>query len=257
MTEPTIYHVRPATRDDLEACFELRRLAEQQLRHAGLDQWHDSEEGKRVITKWIDRGTMSVVTTHAGDIVACFALDGPDQQFWTAEESDDAATYLYKIIIRPDRKGSGLGEAILDYASDFAEQFGDEFVRVDCWQSNTGLHRYFTDRGFVHIDTRTAEGRNSGWLAQRHVSVRSNDPRVRLTEEQPIPVLGGDRYDDPVSRTWQEARDEIAAIDTHLDGEDIGATAALEQAVRALDVRAREQRQRNGMTHRPYSGQHA
>ena len=86
------------------------------------------------------------------------------------------------------------------------------------------------------------------------MSLRCNDGRVHLTDATPQPQPAGDRYDDPVSIAWQQARDEVAEVETHLDGEEIGARAALEQAVRALDVRAREQRQRNGMTHRPYTG---
>lgn len=251
------YHVRPATEADLIDCFELRRLTEEQFRHAGIDQWHDTDEGQRVIANWIERGDMRVVTTHAEDTIACFALSGPDQDFWTSSEQEDPAIYLYKIMVRPDRKGSGLGDAILNYAADYAEQFGDEWVRVDCWQTNQQLHAYFENRGFVHLDTRTAEGRNSGWLAQRHVSVRSRDPYVHLTDLPPQhPALtGSDRYDDPVSAALIEARNELASINTHLDGVDIGAEAALEQAVRAVDVLARQQRQRNGMTHRPYTGQ--
>lgn len=252
------YHVRRATDDDAQACFELRRLAEESFRAAGLDQWHDSAEGQRVITQWIEHDAMHVVTTHAGDIVACFALGGADQDFWTPEEAAQPAIYLYKIIVRPDRKGAGLGDAILDWVADWgmfdAPEPRPQWLRVDCWQTNTGLHRYFLDRGFGHVDTRTAPGRNSGWLAQRSINQRTSINGPQLTSDDPEPVAGGDRYDDPISATWAQAVAEVQNIDTHLDGEDIGAAAALEQAARALDVRGREQRQRNGMAHRPYTG---
>ena len=248
------YHVRPAKNYDLDALFDLRRLAEQTFRNAGLDQWHDSEEGRRVIRKWVDRDEMNVVTTHEGSIIACFALSGPDQDFWTPEEAAEDALYIYKIIIRPDRKGSGVGEAILDYATDLAEQMMDVQLRVDCWQTNSGLHQYFLDRGFEHVDTRTAHGRNSGWLAQRHVSLRCNDGRVTLTDAKPQPVAGGDRYDDPISRTWQQARDIVLRVRDETP-DDVGEAAAMfDQVARELDTLAREQRQANGMAHRPYTG---
>lgn len=253
------YHVRRATDRDLEACFELRRLAEESFRTAGLDQWHDSEEGRRVITKWVERDAMHVVTTHAGDIVACFAIGGADQDFWTEEEATEPAIYIYKIIIRPDRKGTGLGDAILDWACDYgmfdAPAPRPQWLRVDCWKNNTGLHRYFENRGFSHVATRTAPGRNSGWLAQRPINQRTNINGPVLTSDEPEPVSGGDRYDDPRSEALIEARNELASINTHLDGVDIGAQAAVDQAVRAIDVLAREKRQENGMTHRPYNGQ--
>lgn len=252
------YHVRPATESDLDALYELRRLAEQQLRHAGLNQWHDSLEGRRVIRRWVDRDEMNVVTTHSGDVVACFALSGADLDFWTESEADEPALYIYKIIVRPDRKGSGLGSEIIAYAHRLARQMNRDYLRLDCWKGNTGLHRHWNELGFEHYADRTAEGRNSGALFQMDLRGKlchvGSVGKVQLTDATPQPQAGGDRYDDPVSRAWEQARDEVAEVDTHLDGEDVGARAALEQAVRALDVRAREQRQANGMTHRPYTG---
>ena len=197
---------------------------------------------------------MNVISTHAGDVVGCFALSGADQDFWTPEEAAEDALYIYKIMIRPDRRGSGLGEALLDYATDLAEQMMDVQLRVDCWQTNTGLHQYFLDRGFEHVDTRTAEGRNSGWLAQRHVSLRCNDGRINLVDAAPQPVADGDRYDDPISRTWQQSRDIVLRARDETP-EDVGEAAAMfDQVARELDTLARERRQSNGMTHRPYTG---
>lgn len=253
------YHVRPATTDELDALFELRRLAEQSFRAAGLDQWHDTEEGRRVIRKWVERDEMNVISTHAGDIVGCFALSGADLDFWTPEEAAQPALYVYKIIIRPDRRGTGIGDALLDYSAALAEQMGRLWLRVDCWQTNTGLHQYFLDRGFRHFGTRSAEGRNSGWLAQRPVEQRSCLSGVELTDAAPTSIPNGDRYDDPVSATWSAAQAEVDAYRAELgaDADEIGASVVLEQLARRLDVRAREQRQRNGMAHRPYTGQNA
>lgn len=248
------YHVRMATEADFDACLELRRLTEVSLRNAGVDQWHDSAEGRRVIRRWFDREEMRVVTTHAGDVIAGFAIGPPDQQFWTEAEAREPAIYLYKMMIRPDRRGSGLGDAILDYAAAYGERNNAELLRIDCWKTNNGLHRYFTERGFAHVDTRTAEGRNSGWLAQRRITARHADGRIQLVEADPVVPPQGDRYDDPISVTWCEARDEVTDLRDQMPV-GTGAYAALEQAVRALDVRAREQRQRNGMAHRPYNGQ--
>lgn len=267
MTLPIEYHVRHASADDLDACLQLRKLTEQCFRNAGLDQWHDSDEGERVIRKWIDLDAMHVVTTKAGDIVACFALSGADQDFWTPPEGVQPALYAYKMMIRPDRRGTGLGDLLLDWMCNRAYQVGARWLRIDCWQTNTQLHAYFERRGFHHYDTRTAAGRNSGWLAERDVAVRtgnSAESGITLVDDT-VPAWasfaakpkGTDRYDPHGhAALWDQAAYELLHAD--LNGLSHEQRSTAETVLNQLSLKfarlSSETRQANGAYYRVLNG---
>ncbi|EME57976.1 GNAT family N-acetyltransferase, partial [Amycolatopsis decaplanina] len=104
---------------------------------------------------------------QAADIVACFALAGADPAFWTPAEAAQPALYLYKFILRSDRRGYGLGEVLLDWCAQRAADTGARWLRLDCWRTNTGLHNYWLRHGFRQLDIREHPVRNSGALFER------------------------------------------------------------------------------------------
>lgn len=169
-------------RFDLEACFDLRREAEDWLAQRGIEQWTNHHTGRAGLTTAYEHGTLYVATSE-NRIVGCFSIAGPDFDFWTSEEARFPAKYLYKLIITQGFRGTGLGDALIDYACQRSHQLGARALRMDCWKTNTGLQKYYLDRGFEHLTTRTAPGRSSGWLAQRDVRHRTNPPGVTITPE--------------------------------------------------------------------------
>lgn len=268
MTKPIIYRVRHADPQDLEACLALRVHAEEALAAAGVTQWHDREHGREVITGWIDQGAMHVVTTQAGDVAGCFALAGADPAFWTQAEAAQPALYLYKFIIRSDRRGSGLGDLLLDWCAKRAAECGARWLRLDCWRTNTGLHRYWLDRGFRHLDTREHPVRNSGALFERDAGTalaanELHDTITLIDETSPVLTASApmrdtdDRYDPTgEAAVWNEAAALVGGMT--LDQPPISPDAwntALDQAARALENQGRAIRQAAGMYHRVISGQ--
>jgi len=168
----TTYHVRVAVEDDVEAVLALRRHAEDWLKAAGIEQWTKSAYGARVIEGWIGAGSTFVVSTDDGEIIGSLSLDKGDPDFWTLEELKAPALYLYKFIIRSDHRGNGLGDVLLDWSCYRTELAGDLWLRLDCWRDNAGLHKYYLDRGFQHLTTRTHPVRMSGALFERPAELR-------------------------------------------------------------------------------------
>lgn len=182
MTAPT-YQIRPAAPADLDAVIALRRYAEQWLASAGIDQWTKSAYGDRIIREHFDDGRSFVVEDQAGDVVASLAIGNGDPDFWTPAELADPAMYLYKFIVGPTARGTGLGDVLLDWASYQAELYRSLWLRLDCHRTNTGLHRYYLDRGFHPLDVRSAPGRASGALFERSAELRTaRSPLVRLVD---------------------------------------------------------------------------
>lgn len=187
----TTYQVRVAGDQDIDAVVALRRHAEDWLRDAGIEQWTKSEYGARVIQGWIGAGSTFVISTDDGEIIGSLSLDAGDPDFWTDDELKAPALYLYKFIIRSDHRGNGLGDVLLDWACWRTELAGYLWLRLDCWRDNTGLHRYYLDRGFQYLTTRTHPVRKSGALFERPAELRlANKRRVRLIDH----TLGGELF---------------------------------------------------------------
>lgn len=177
------YRIRGAGQSDLGDVIGLRRYAEGWLASAGIEQWTSSETGERVISAQIETGSTYVVEDPSGRVVGSLALDDGDPDFWTPEELNDPALYLYKFILGPESRGSGLGDVLLDWACYQAELGWALWLRLDCRRDNPGLHRYYSQRGFTHLDTRTAPGRQTGALFERAAELRTaRQPAVELID---------------------------------------------------------------------------
>lgn len=266
MTHPMVYRVRHATQHDYDDVLSLRCHAEVWLREAGITQWTDRQAGIRSISTRIQEGSMFVVETGAGDPIGCLALGSPDPDFWRPDEQVQPALYLYKLIIRSDRRSRGLGEVLMDWACRRAQESGARWLRMDCWKTNVKLQQYYEQRGFSHVDTRDAPGRNSGWLAQRDVETQTADPEqlgiMLIDDSNPtrpaaLPLAHGDRYD-PTGEAaiWQKAANRVQ--ERALDEPPVSDTAwndGLTQAARDLENVARNVRQAGGMYHRVFATQ--
>lgn len=181
-THPT-YRIRYAEPTDMDAVIALRRYAERWLADAGIDQWTSSATGDRVITEHFENSRNYIVEDEAGSVAAALALGDGDADFWTPAELTAPALYLYKFIIGPADRGTGLGDVLLDWACYQAELAWATHLRLDCHRTNTALHRYYLGRGFYHLGTRSAEGRDSGALFERVAESRLARPvRVALVD---------------------------------------------------------------------------
>ncbi|MFD4228536.1 GNAT family N-acetyltransferase [Streptomyces sp. NPDC058545] len=164
----------------------------------GTDQWSDPETGAKAITKWrasIDEGRAWVVVDERGMVVATVRRGPVDRDFWTDDDRPESALYLYKLIVARRAPGRQLGARLVDWASSLAALEGREWVRIDTWRSNSGLHSYYERLGFEHIRTETPSHRRSGWLAQRAVGTPSlPDAPLRVgipAQRVPPPDLKG------------------------------------------------------------------
>ncbi|MEV3948297.1 GNAT family N-acetyltransferase [Streptomyces halstedii] len=172
---PTEY-LRPARAEDVPALMALRTEAESWLSTKGTDQWSDPETGGKAIMKWrasIDEGRAWVVVTGDGEVLATVSRGPVDRDFWTDDDRPETALYLYKLIVGRHAAGRQLGARLVDWASNLAALEGRDWVRIDTWRTNTGLHAYYEKLGFKHVRTESPSHRRSGWLAQREVAVLS------------------------------------------------------------------------------------
>lgn len=177
------YPIRRATLDQLPDVMELRHDAERWLASQGIHQWTPewADRAYAKIRKNVEDGQTWVA--YEGDKpVATISLGGPDLDFWS--ESDDLASglHFYKLIVARSHAGTGLAEAMIDWASRRAAAEGKQWLRLDCWRDNQALQDYYRRIGFQHVRTEVRDWRESGALFQRAAGTTTAGDVARVEE---------------------------------------------------------------------------
>lgn len=93
----------------------------------------------------------------------------PDAELWSNVFSE--ARYIYRLAVRRNFGGRGIGAYLLDLAGHLAGMEGIPWLRLDCHKHNQVLLNYYITQGFEHLKTIDLPHRLSGALFQRHSKV--------------------------------------------------------------------------------------
>ncbi len=150
---------------------QLRDAAEEWLAEKGYDQYQGPLQGRAHddIDELFDQGRFYGWIT-GGVVTAVVALADPDPDFWTQQETNEPQTYLSRFLVR--EHGRGHGEQLLRAVVMRSQESGEHWIRLDCWKSNTDLHRYYRRRGFEQLPTVDVAGRLSGAKFQMRLGRR-------------------------------------------------------------------------------------
>ncbi|MDA0637626.1 GNAT family N-acetyltransferase [Nonomuraea sp. MCN248] len=186
MRTNTLLHpltLRRAELDDLRGVLDLLADTAGWLHSRGVRQWPREGFGPDRIIPLIEQRVLFLLQDELraldpdgqGALVATIALDRhADPEFWTAADDPGAALYVHKLAVARSWSGSGLGDALLDWAGATAYGSGLPWLRLDCAKRNEVLQRYYRRRGFRHVRTVDLPHRASGALFQR----RAADPAI-------------------------------------------------------------------------------
>lgn len=161
--------VRPAEPGDLGVVEELLTGASEWLASRGIDQWQYPPHRDR-ISAAIAVGTVYLFSRESGEVVATLQLDDlADSEFWGQEDRPHDALYVHRMAVRRDAAGGGLGAYMLDWAAEQTAQAGKQWLRLDAWKDNPGLHEFYERTGFHLVRIVDLSHRRSGALFQRPV----------------------------------------------------------------------------------------
>ncbi|MBK3642177.1 GNAT family N-acetyltransferase [Streptomyces sp. MBT33] len=165
--------IRPAVEGDLATVIELWEHAAAWLRDRGIDQWQYPPRSERIMEN-IAAGECWIIEDDGVPIATITVDDHADPDFWSPEEAAEPALYVHRMAVRRDVSGLELGSAMLDWASQRAADQGKQWLRLDAWRDNGDLQSYYSSRGFTHVRTVNAAGRQSGALFQRPTAYTRN-----------------------------------------------------------------------------------
>ncbi|MFI7125528.1 GNAT family N-acetyltransferase [Nonomuraea sp. NPDC050153] len=168
--------LRRAEPEDLPGVLTLLADAAEWLYRRGVRQWPRGGFGPERIVPLIEERVLFLLDDElryldpdeSAPPVATIALDDhADPEFWTLDDDPGAALYVHKLAVARPWSGSGLGDALLDWACASAHAAGLPWLRLDCAKGNRRLQDYYRRRGFRHVRTVDLPHRASGALFER------------------------------------------------------------------------------------------
>lgn len=157
--------VRPATALDASVASAILQEAASWLLSRGIEQWQPAWFDRDWVERQVDAGSL-----HLGVIgnepVATLRVAWEDPEVW-GEQPPDAA-YIHSLAVR--RQYAGAGPRMIDWAASAVTEAGRLFLRLDCWQGNSGLRRYYESLGFSHRGDVEQSGfpRGGHWFTSRY-----------------------------------------------------------------------------------------
>jgi protein-tyrosine phosphatase len=188
--------IRLATEGDIEPLLELLAAGARYAQSHGVDMWPERFE-TALLQGDIGRGELYIA--HEGDLlVATFTHTFSDPPVWG--EDDGRASYIHRLAVGPDRRGSGLGHRLLAWAGETGRGRGRELLRLDTLQENARLRAWYEASGFTHVADRAIDV-PPGAASRSKLT-------VSLYERTVAAASGTDPGDSPGQR--REPRDEMA-----------------------------------------------
>jgi GNAT superfamily N-acetyltransferase len=148
--------IRRATVADKETIIDdLIDDARAWLPSKGTDQWakpwpSPAARDARVLRD-LKAGRTWLVEDDDGDapVATVTCNDKGNRRLWTPEEQLVNAIYIARLVVRRNRAGDRIGEALVDWAGARGLRcWGAQWIRIDVWTTNEALHNYYEKRGF-------------------------------------------------------------------------------------------------------------
>jgi GNAT superfamily N-acetyltransferase len=135
-----------ATDADLGLVIELLCEARLRQERQGVDVWHPIDQGR--VARDVAAGRVLIARDELG---ACgtVTVQESDELIWGLDET--AALYVHRLVVSPRAKRRGIGVRILGRVGELARQRRKICLRLDTWDRNLKIRRYYEEQGFRHI----------------------------------------------------------------------------------------------------------
>ena len=129
-------------------------LREEKNTNQWAKPWPDEETRNGRIIRGIDRGATWMVE-YGGAVAGTITYrNQANPRLWTQAELSERAVYVSRLIVDRGYAGLGLGAALIDWAGMCGiEQWRADWIRVDIWTTNIGLHNYYKAQHFEYLRT--------------------------------------------------------------------------------------------------------
>lgn len=135
-----------AKHQHLEGMLHVLNQATRNLLERGIQQW-DYPWTKEIIEEEILNNEAYVILDEETVVGVFFIKTIVGNDYPTIMK--DNHLYLYRVAVRPDYQGEGVGEEICGAAFSIAKE-QNKTIYLDCWEGNIKLKKFYTNTGFVY-----------------------------------------------------------------------------------------------------------
>ncbi len=93
----------------------------------------------------------SLIAQQKNRPIGCMFLLESDPYFWP-EIEDGSSLFLHKLAVLREFKGKGIGNQMLEWASQYAKRRGKSWLRLDCHGGRPKLRKLYESCGFSLVD---------------------------------------------------------------------------------------------------------
>lgn len=134
--------VRLAVLDEVDELLDVLADASQWLLSRGINQW-PTRFDRDFIAQGIEREETYIARAE-GEVAGTITLQLEDPVFWPSASGD--SLYVHRVAIL--RRYFGLGRLLMRWAEGRATDLRRTRLRLDCWDQNLPLRRYYEGLGF-------------------------------------------------------------------------------------------------------------
>ncbi|MGL4410916.1 MAG: GNAT family N-acetyltransferase [Bacteroidales bacterium] len=151
---------RRTTPEDIKAIMVIVRLAQEDFKARGIDQWQNGYPDESVFIDDMESNN-SYVFTLDGVIVATAMISFDGEKTYNNIDgkwlSDNAYVVIHRIAVRSDMKGRNIAGQILSYTKEMASARGINSIRIDTHHQNLAMQRVVSKFGFTYCGIITLE----------------------------------------------------------------------------------------------------
>ncbi len=98
------------------------------------------------------RAKKTWILEDGGVAVGTITADRDADGHWPEPQRSEPAIYIHRLVVELTHSGRDLGAQLIDWAAQSTVD-GDtaDWIRVNAWESNEDLHRYYLRQGFAFV----------------------------------------------------------------------------------------------------------
>jgi ribosomal protein S18 acetylase RimI-like enzyme len=182
----TNFTIRLAKPCEQSIVIDLIEEAAGWLRGKGTDQWAEPWPSREArderVRKGLERDETWLVLDGRTPAATMTICQTPIPHVWRKKDAGEAV-YVHRLVVGRAYAGRDLGGTMIDWAVQRElDKRPVEWVRVDVWTDNEGLHAYYEKQGFTRCGTCPDRGYPSGALFQKAADTASKTDTSCLLE---------------------------------------------------------------------------
>ena len=138
--------IRKSTLNDIVEIFAIYDLATAYQKTVNNKSWKGFERTQ--VELEIAEGRHFIIHDNQ-EIAATFLITHDDPIIWK-NANQDFAIYLHRIATKPKFRGRYFVKKIVEWARAYANEHGQQFIRLDTHSGNEKINSYYSSCGFIY-----------------------------------------------------------------------------------------------------------